>query len=149
MSLLNQLKPTADKKQKRVGRGYGSGKGGHTSGKGTKGQNSRQGGGAPLWFEGGQLPLIKRLPMLRGKGRLKVVRPVAEVTLTTLQKMSAQEISLDTLKIEKVIDKRYAKAKIIATGSIQRSVTIKGLGVTAKAREAIEAQGGSVVAEND
>jgi large subunit ribosomal protein L15 len=148
MSLLNKLKPTADTKKKRVGRGYGSGKGGHTSSKGMKGQNSRRGGGVPVWFEGGQLPLIKRLPMLRGKGKLKVVRPVAGITLSDLQNMTATEVTLDTLKLEKIIDRRFAKAKVIATGSLDKAVTVKGLAVTAKAREVIEARGGSVVENN-
>lgn len=142
MSLLQQLTTTKNKSAKRIGRGIGSGKGGHTSSRGQKGQRSRGGAKIPLWFEGGQLPLIKRLPMLRGKGRLKSVRPVAEVTLTEIQKMKAEIISLETLKAEKIIDKRFKKAKIIATGKIDRKVTIEGVLVTAGAQKAIEALGG-------
>lgn len=144
MSLLQQLITTKSKSAKRLGRGIGSGKGGHTSSRGQKGQRSRGGAKIPLWFEGGQLPLIKRLPMLRGKGRLKSVRPTAEVTLTEIQKMKAEIISLETLKAEKIIDKRFKKAKIIATGKIDRKVTIEGVLATAGAQKAIEALGGSI-----
>jgi large subunit ribosomal protein L15 len=144
MSLLHELLSTTTKSAKRVGRGIGSGKGGHTSGRGQKGQKSRGGSKIPLWFEGGQLPLIKRLPMLRGKGRLKVVRPTAEVTLGELQLMKSTKIDLDTLKSEKVIDRRFKKAKIIATGKIERKVDLEGLPATASATKAIEAAGGTV-----
>jgi large subunit ribosomal protein L15 len=144
MSLLHELLSTTTKSAKRVGRGIGSGKGGHTSGRGQKGQKSRGGSKIPLWFEGGQLPLIKRLPMLRGKGRLKVVRPTAEVTLGELQLMKSTKIDLDTLKSEKVIDRRFKKAKIIATGKIERKVDLEGLPATASATKAIEAAGGNV-----
>jgi len=144
MSLLNKLTTTTTKSKKRVGRGYGSAKGGHTSSRGQKGQKSRQGSKIPLWFEGGQLPLIKRLPMLRGKGRLNVVRPTAEVTLSEINSMKADTITLDTLKLEKVIDSRMAKAKVIASGKLDRKVTVEGLKVTKAATEAITAAGGSV-----
>lgn len=144
MSLLNKLTSTITTAAKRVGRGYGSGKGGHTASRGQKGQKSRRGAKIPLWFEGGQLPLIKRLPMLRGKGRLNVVRPVAEVTLGDIQKMSAEVITLDTLKLEKVIDRRFKKAKIIGTGNIQRKVTVKGLKLSVQAKEAITQASGTI-----
>ncbi len=144
MSLLNQLSSSKNNGKKRVGRGYASTKGGHTAGRGQKGQKSRGGGKIPLWFEGGQLPLVKRLPFLRGKGRFKVVRPTAEVTLSNIEKMQATEISLASLKAEKVIDVRFKKAKIIATGKLTRKVQIKGIKVSKAAAEAIEALGGSV-----
>lgn len=146
MSLLHQLTTITDKSQKRVGRGYGTGKGGHTSGRGTKGQKSRVGSKIPLWFEGGQLPLIKRLPMMRGKGKLKVLTPVAEVNLSTLNKMKADVISLETLKLEKVIDRRFTKAKIISSGQITRALTIQGVAVSASARTLIEKAGGTITA---
>jgi large subunit ribosomal protein L15 len=145
MSLLNKLTSIRKSLPKRVGRGYGSGKGGHTSGRGQKGQNSRRGGGVAIWFEGGQLPLIKRMPMQRGKSRLKVVRPTAELTLTELNNVKADTITLDTLKLEKVIDQRFKKAKIIASGKITRKVTVEGVGVTEGAKAAIEKAGGKVV----
>ncbi len=144
MSLLNQLPSIKANSKKRVGRGYGSAKGGHTAGRGQKGQKSRGGSKIPLWFEGGQLPLIKRLPFLRGKGRFNVVRPTAEITLNTIEKMQATEISLASLKAEKVIDVRFKKAKIIATGKLTRKVQVKGIKASQAAAAAIEALGGSV-----
>ena len=144
MSLLQSLLKTTKKSAKRVGRGYGSGKGGHTSGRGTKGQKSRGGANIPVCFEGGQLPLIKRLPMLRGKGKLKVVRPTATVSLAELETMTAEIATLATLKSEKVIDRRFKKAKIIATGKLSRKVSVEGLKVSKAAQAAIEAAGGSV-----
>lgn len=144
MSLLGTLTKLVQKSQKRVGRGYGSGKGGHTSGRGTKGYKSRQGSKVALWFEGGQLPLIKRLPMLRGKGRLNVVRPTAEVTLSALERMQATVITLDALKLEKVIDARFKKAKIIASGELSRKITVQGVPVSKAAQKIIEQNGGSI-----
>lgn len=144
MSLLGKLTKTTKKSQKRVGRGYGSGKGGHTSTRGMKGYKSRQGSKVALWFEGGQLPLIKRLPMLRGKGRLNVVRPTAQVKLSDIEKMKADVITLDALKLEKVIDTRFKKAKIIASGELTRKVTVQGVPVSKAAKSAIEKNGGSI-----
>jgi large subunit ribosomal protein L15 len=144
MSLLHSLLRITSKPMKRLGRGVGSGKGSHTVGRGSKGRKARTGGSVPVWFEGGQLPLIKRLPMWRGKDRFSVVRPTAEITLSLLEKMKAETITLDVLKLERVIEGKYKKAKIIATGSIKRSVIIDGLPITPAARQAIEAAGGSV-----
>jgi large subunit ribosomal protein L15 len=145
MSLLNKLTSITKTAAKRVGRGYGSGKGGHNSTFGQKGQNSRRGGGVPVWFEGGQLPLIKRMPMQRGKSRLNVINPTAQLNLTEVSNMKADVITLDTLKLEKVIDSRFKKVKIVATGEIKRKVTVEGLGVTEGAKTAIEKAGGKVV----
>ncbi len=144
MSLLTNLFKITETSKKRVGRGYGSGKGGHTSSRGQKGQKSRGGSKIPVWFEGGQLPLIKRLPMLRGKGRLNVVRPSAEINLTEIQRMKADIITLDSLKLEKLIDIKFKKAKIIASGEITRKVTIKGLKISEAAKKAIEKVGGII-----
>ncbi len=145
MSLFNQLPSIVSKSLKRVGRGPGSGKGSHTVGRGQKGQKSRVGSKVPLWFEGGQLPLIKRLPMMRGKGKFKVVRPTAEVSLGAIEKMKADTITVEALKLEKIIDRRFLKAKIVATGTINRSVTIKGLAVSEAAEAAIVKASGHVV----
>lgn len=145
MSILGNLTKITSRKSKRVGRGYSSGKGGHTVGRGQKGQTSRTGGKTPLWFEGGQLPLIKRMPMLRGKGKFKVVRPTAQISLTDLDQMKAVEITLETLKLEKIIDPRFKKAKIIASGKINRKITIQGLRVTAGAVKLIEKAGGKIL----
>lgn len=145
MSLLNELTKVTSRAKKRVGRGYGSGKGGHNSGRGTKGQNSRRGGGVAQWFEGGQLPIIKRMPMTRGKSKQEVVRPTAQLSLTEIENLKTEVITLDSLKLENAIDKRFKKAKIIANGSISRAVTIEGVSVTAGAKAAIEKAGGKVV----
>lgn len=146
MSLLHSLPAIVQKRAKRIGRGYGSGKGGHTSSRGTKGQKSRRGATIPLWFEGGQLPIIKRMPMLRGKGRLKSVSPSATVTLSELQAMQSDIITMETLLLEKVISERAKKAKVVATGSLKRAVQVQGVQVSAGARGKIEAAGGSVQA---
>ncbi len=148
MSILNNLIKITTKKAKRVGRGYSSGKGGHTVGRGQKGQTSRTGSKIPLWFEGGQLPLVKRMPMLRGKGKFKVVRPTAQISLTDLENMKATEITLETLKLEKVIAPAFKKAKIIASGKINRKVIIKDLRVSAGAVKLIEKAGGKVLSSN-
>ncbi len=144
MSKLSQLTSLVARSQKRVGRGIGSGKGGHTVGRGTKGQKSRTGGQTAIWFEGGQLPLIKRLPMWRGKSRFNVVRPVAEVNLSDLNKMTSQTITLDTLKLEKVIDHRFKSAKVVQSGTLKRSVVTKGLKVSKGAEKDITKSGGRV-----
>ena len=144
MSLLSSLTSITSSKGKRVGRGIGSGKGGHTASRGNKGQRARTGGKIPVWFEGGQLPLIKRMPMWRGKGKFKVVRPTAEVSLSEVENMKSSTISLETLKIEEVIDPRFKKAKIVASGSISRAVEIQGILVSKSAQAAIEKAGGSV-----
>jgi len=145
MSLVSQLFPIIARSKKRVGRGYGSGKGGHTSGRGTKGQKSRSGGKVPLWFEGGQLGLIKRMPMLRGKSRLKSLDRVAMVTLTELNRMKADDISFETLKLEGVVSRSARMAKVVNTGKIERKITLTGIKTTASARQQIEAAGGRVV----
>lgn len=144
MSILSLLPSIQQRPKKRVGRGYGSQKGGHTSGRGQKGQGSRRGFHSPLWFEGGQLPLIKRLPMLRGKARFNVLTLTAEVSLSDLNKMKADTITFDTLKLEKVIPTRSKKAKVIASGKLERKITLEGIQVSASAKLAIEKAGGLV-----
>lgn len=145
MSLLTTLTKITKNSKKRVGRGYGSGKGGHTSTRGMKGQGSRVGSGKrPLWFEGGQLPLTKRLPMLRGKGRFNVLTPTVEITLDEIEKMSAKVINLESLKAEKVIDPRFRKAKVIANGKLTRKVTVE-IPASAASQKAIKKAGGEIV----
>jgi len=145
MSLLNQLQAIVAKTNKRLGRGYGSGKGGHTASRGQKGQKSRTGSKIPLWFEGGQLPLVKRLPMLRGKDRLSVVRPVYEVRLDSLAKLTTDMISLDTLKLAKIIPEKAGRAKIIASGKLNRKLIIRGIKASKRAQSIIEKAGGKLV----
>lgn len=145
MSSLNQLISISQKPSKRIGRGYGSGKGGHTSSRGTKGQLSRRGGKVPLWFEGGQLPLIKRLPMLRGKGRLQSLSNVAVIKVGQLNNVNTEVITVDSLKLVKLISSKAKKIKIIAGGRLSHSVEIRGIQVTDGARIVIERAGGRVV----
>lgn len=140
---LNELSPAAGSKKdrKRVGRGIGSGFG-KTAGRGHKGQKSRSGGLHKVGFEGGQMPLQRRLPK-RGFSSPSA-RFNAEVALYELQVMKADLIDIEALKSENVIGHRARKVKVINTGELKRAVTIRGLGVTKGARAAIEAAGGKV-----
>ncbi len=145
MTLHSKLPAIVSKNKKRVGRGYGSGVGGHTSSRGMKGQKSRSGSKVPLYFEGGNLPLVKRLPMLRGKKRLEVVKPTLELTLNDLQAIQAETISRETLKLIGILKPQYKKVKIIATGTISKPVTVEGIATSATAKTRIESAGGKVV----
>jgi len=140
---LNTLSPAAGSKKsrRRVGRGIGSGFG-KTAGRGHKGQTSRTGGFHKVGFEGGQMPLQRRLPK-RGFASL-TSRYNGEIRLYQIQVMSADVIDLATLKSEGVVGHMIRKVKIINTGTLERAVTIKGLGVTKGAQAAIEAAGGKV-----
>jgi large subunit ribosomal protein L15 len=145
MSLLQKIAVTTTQQNKRVGRGFGSGLGGHTSGRGTKGQKARVGAKIPLWFEGGQLPSSKKFPMLRGKLRFNVVRPWVELTLTELNRLSFADVNMESLKLNKIIDGRAQKVKVIFKGELKKKLNLSGLVVTPKAKAAIEKAGGSVL----
>ena len=140
---LNELSPAAGSKKarKRVGRGAASGQG-KTAGRGHKGQKSRSGGFHKVGFEGGQMPLQRRLPK-RGFAS-RSARYSAEVRLYQLEVMKAEVIDLETLKAEKVVGHDARKVKIINTGELSRAITVKGLGVTKGAQATIEAAGGKV-----
>jgi large subunit ribosomal protein L15 len=140
---LNELSPAAGSKKnrKRVGRGIGSGMG-KTAGRGHKGQKSRSGGYHKVGFEGGQMPLQRRLPK-RGFAS-RTARYNDEVRLYQLQVMKADVIDLETLKAEKIVNHDARKVKIINTGELDRAITVKGLAVTKGAQSAIEAAGGKV-----
>jgi large subunit ribosomal protein L15 len=140
---LNELSPAegSKKDRKRVGRGIGSGFG-KTAGRGHKGQKARAGGFHKIGFEGGQMPLQRRLPK-RGFAS-RTARYNAEVPLYDIQVMKADVIDLETLKAENVVGHDARKVKIINTGELTRVVTIKGLGVSKGAAAAIEAAGGKV-----
>ena len=141
---LNELKPAEGSRPdaKRVGRGTGSGLG-KTAGRGVKGQKSRAGGFHKVGFEGGQMPIQRRLPK---RGFRSLVRPrVAEVRLHELQRMEG-EIDLQALKAAGVIRHDALRAKVIASGTIERPVVLRGIGVTRGARAAIEQAGGKVEA---
>lgn len=141
---LNTIKPTAGSKKvgKRLGRGIGSGKG-KTSGRGHKGQHARSGGYHKVGFEGGQMPLQRRLPKF---GFTSLTAPHnAEVRLGDLDKIDASEIDLLTLYEYGLVPSSVRKAKIIATGKITKAVTLRGIEVTKGALALIQAAGGKVV----
>lgn len=140
---LNDIKPAegAKKSAKRVGRGIGSGLG-KTAGRGHKGQKSRAGGFHKVGFEGGQMPLQRRLPK-RGFVSLTASRNV-EVRLSELDKLPVEDIDLLTLMQAGVVPAGSLSAKVILSGELKRKVNLKGVGATKGARAAIEAAGGSV-----
>jgi len=140
---LNTLKPAegARPTRKRVGRGIGSGLG-KTCGRGHKGQKSRSGGKVQIGFEGGQMPLQKRLPKVGFTSRTKA--SFSEVRLSEIQNIDAEQIDLATLKKAGVLPQYIKTAKIIKSGELSRNVTVQGLGVTSGAKAAIEAAGGRV-----
>lgn len=140
---LNTLKPGEGSKaaRKRVGRGIGSGLG-KTCGRGHKGQKSRSGGFHKVGFEGGQMPLQRRLPKVGFSSR--VGRTRAEVRLGELARVAGEVIDLLALKQANLVPQQTQKAKVILSGEIDRAVTIKGVAVTRGARAAIEAAGGKV-----
>ncbi|MCB1674620.1 MAG: 50S ribosomal protein L15 [Pseudomonadales bacterium] len=140
---LNELAPAEGSKfaGKRLGRGIGSGLG-KTGGRGVKGQTSRSGGGVRPGFEGGQMPIYRRLPKF-GFTSLKS-QVTAEVRLSELVYVEGEEVSLNSLKAANVVRKDMTRARIILSGEISRAVTVKGVVVTKGARAAIEAAGGKV-----
>lgn len=143
---LNNLKPAAGAKhaKRRVGRGIGSGLG-KTAGRGHKGQKSRSGGFHKVGFEGGQMPLYRRLPK---RGFVSLTRrTVGEITLADLQKLEATEIDLVVLKQNGLAGEQIKSVKVVKTGDLSRAVTLKGITATAGARAAIEAAGGKLVLE--
>ncbi|MFN7695455.1 MAG: 50S ribosomal protein L15 [Burkholderiales bacterium] len=142
---LNNIKPAAGSKhaKRRVGRGIGSGIG-KTAGRGHKGQKSRAGGFHKVGFEGGQMPLQRRLPKRGFKS--VALKFAAEVSLTDIQRLGAETVDLLTLKAAGLVGQLIKVVKVIKAGEITRKVEIKGIGATAGAKAAIEAAGGSVAA---
>jgi len=140
---LNSIKPAAGSKKprRRVGRGIGSGLG-KTAGRGHKGQKSRSGGYHKVGFEGGQMPLQRRLPKRGFKSHLK--QYAAEVTLAALERLGADEVDLLSLKQAGLVGELVRTVKVIKSGELKRKVALKGIGATAGAKAAIEAAGGSV-----
>jgi large subunit ribosomal protein L15 len=140
---LNNIKPASGAKhsKKRVGRGIGSGTG-KTAGRGHKGQKARAGGFHKVGFEGGQMPLHRRLPK-RGFQSLSA-GDTAEVRLDTLQKMTAESIDLEVLKKAGVVSRLAKRAKVILAGEIKRKVSLKGVLASKGALAAIEKAGGSI-----
>jgi large subunit ribosomal protein L15 len=142
---LNGIKPAAGSKKnrRRVGRGIGSGLG-KTAGRGHKGQKSRAGGYHKVGFEGGQMPLQRRLPKRGFKSHL--LKYNAQVTLEALEKLGAAEVDMMSLKQAGLIPEIAKVVKVIKTGELKLAVKLTGIGATAGAKAAIEAAGGSVEA---
>lgn len=140
---LNTIKPADGAKhaKRRVGRGIGSGLG-KTAGRGHKGQKSRSGGYHKVGFEGGQMPLQRRLPKRGFKSHL--LKFNAEVTLTALEQLGATDVDLLTLKQAGLVGELAKVVKVIKSGEIKRAVKLNGIGATAGAKAAIEAAGGSL-----
>jgi large subunit ribosomal protein L15 len=140
---LNSIKPAEGSKRdrRRVGRGIGSGLG-KTAGRGHKGQKSRAGGYHKVGFEGGQMPLQRRLPKRGFKSTTQKFH--AEVNLTDLDRLAMAEIDLLTLKQSGLIGELAKFVKVIKTGSLSRAVSLKGVAATAGAKQSIEAAGGTV-----
>ena len=142
---LNGIKPAAGSKKarRRVGRGIGSGLG-KTAGRGHKGQKSRAGGFHKVGFEGGQMPLQRRLPKRGFKSQL--LKYNAQVTLGDLEKLGAAEVDLLSLKQARLIPEIAKVVKVIKTGELKLAIKLTGIYATAGAKAAIEAAGGSVEA---
>ena len=140
---LNTLKPGAGSRQsvRRVGRGIGSGLG-KTCGRGHKGQKSRSGGFHKVGFEGGQMPLQRRLPKVGFRSRM--AKASAEVTLYEVASTNTDMVDMNALYTADILPRTVKRGKVILSGEINKPVIIKGLGVTKGARAAIEAAGGKV-----
>ena len=142
---LNSIKPAEGAKhaKRRVGRGIGSGLG-KTADRSHKGQKSRAGGYHKVGFEGGQMPLQRRLPKRGFKSHLLKFND--EVTLAQLQDLSVEEIDLAVLKNAGLVSVRALNVKVVKSGELSKKVVLKGIGATAGAKAAIEAAGGSIAA---
>jgi large subunit ribosomal protein L15 len=140
---LNDMKPArgARKVRLRVGRGASAGQG-KTCGRGVKGQRARKGGYHKVGFEGGQMPLQRRLPKVGF--RSKIAPQVAEVRLSELAKIKGDLIDLASLKAANLVPEQSERARIVLSGSVARAVTVKGVHVTKGARSAIEGAGGKI-----
>jgi large subunit ribosomal protein L15 len=138
---LNTLKPGGRKPPKRVGRGHAAGQG-KTCGRGQKGQRARSGGFHKVGFEGGQMPLQRRLPK---RGFNSMTRgDCAELRLHELAAVEEEVVDIEALKNAGVVVRRAKRVKVIASGTIDKAVRTKGIAVTPGARKAIEAAGGSI-----
>jgi large subunit ribosomal protein L15 len=138
---LNSLSPASRKSRKRVGRGHSAGQG-KTCGRGQKGQHARSGGYHKVGFEGGQMPLQRRLPKVGFRSR--TAGDTAELRLHELAIPAAEVVDIEVLKKAGLVSQRALRVKVIASGKLEKAVAIKGLAVTPGARKAIEAAGGSI-----
>jgi large subunit ribosomal protein L15 len=142
---LNSIKPASGAKhaRRRVGRGIGSGLG-KTAGRGHKGQKSRSGGYHKVGFEGGQMPLQRRLPKRGFKST--TLKYNAEITLADLEVLGVDEVDMLTLKQAGLVGQLAKVVKVVKTGELTKKVVLKGVGATAGAKAVIEAAGGSIAA---
>ena len=140
---LNTLKPALGEKtlRKRVGRGMGSGMG-KTAGRGHKGQKSRSGGFTKIGFEGGQMPLQRRLPKVGFTSRVSSI--TSQVTLSQLDKLSEKDITIDVLKKHNLVTKNISRVKVMLSGEINRPINLVGIKPTKGAKAAIEAAKGTI-----
>jgi len=140
---LNTLKPAIGEKtsRKRVGRGMGSGMG-KTAGRGHKGQKARSGGFTKIGFEGGQMPLQRRLPKVGFSSRISIV--TSQVTLDQLDKLTEKDINIDVLKKHNLITKNILRVKVMLSGEINRAINLVGIKATKGAKAAIEAAKGTI-----
>jgi large subunit ribosomal protein L15 len=140
---LNTLKPAVGEKtsRKRVGRGMGSGMG-KTCGRGYNGQKSRSGGFSKIGFEGGQMPLQRRLPKIGFTSR--VSRITSQVTLSQLDKLSETDINIDVLKQHNLVTKNILRVKVMLSGEINHAINLSGIRATKGAKTAIEAVKGTI-----
>jgi large subunit ribosomal protein L15 len=140
---LNTLAPNEGEKKdrKRVGRGIGCGWG-KTCGRGHKGQKSRSGGFSKVGFEGGQMPLQRRLPKVGFSSRVSII--TSQVTLSEIDKLDESDITVDVLKLHNLVTKNIKRVKVMLSGEINRAVTLTGIKATKGAKAAIEAAKGSV-----
>jgi len=140
---LNTIKPSEGSKRdrKRVGRGIGCGQG-KTCGRGHKGQHSRSGGYHKVGFEGGQMPLQRRLPKFGFRSRKSLTK--AEVRLNELVLANVDVVDIDALKAADIIPNNIKTVKVMLSGEINKAITLKGIGATKGARAAIEAAGGKL-----
>lgn len=144
--ILSILKKITFGKKKRLGRGHGTGKGSHTVGRGTKGARARVGQEVPLWFEGGQLPLVRRLPFMRGKGRnVSLMMKPQHVSLAQIEKHGLKHVTPETLKEKQLIKDSSAPIKILGAGAVSFAVTVERVKVTQSVKRAIEKNGGKVL----
>ena len=140
---LNTLKPALGEKtsRKRVGRGMGSGMG-KTAGRGHKGQKARSGGFTKIGFEGGQMPLQRRLPKVGFSSRISIV--TSQVTLDQLDKLTEKDINIDVLKKHNLITKNILRVKVMLSGEMNRAINLVGIKATKGAKAAIEAAKGTI-----
>jgi large subunit ribosomal protein L15 len=140
---LNTLSPVQGEKQsrKRVGRGIGSGFG-KTCGRGHKGQKARSGGFSKIGFEGGQMPLQRRLPKVGFSSRVSII--TSQVTLSEINRLVETDITIDVLKTHNLVTKNIKRVKVMLSGEITRAVILTGIKATKGAKLAIEAVKGSV-----